>query len=128
MRTLSSVVLAGAIAASSVAMMATGASAGGGWHHQHGPYPQSYNYYYTDNGVGALAAGAIIGLTFGAIASQAFAPPAYYYPPPPPPVYPIYAYSDPHVSWCAAHFPDYNAETNTWADYYGVIHICTGPY
>jgi hypothetical protein len=125
MRTFGSVAFASAIAASSVALSAGGASAGG-WHH-HGPYPQTYNYYYTDNGAGALAAGAIIGLTFGALASQAFAP-SYYYPPPPPPVYPTYAYSDPHASWCAAHFPDYNPDTNTWADYYGVIHVCTGPY
>lgn len=127
MRTLTSVALAGALAASAVAATATGASAGG-WHH--GPYPPTHNYYYGPD-AGAVAAGAIIGLAFGALASQAFAPAPYYYypyPPAPPPVYPSYAYGNPHTAWCAEQYSTYNPETDTWMDFQGVVHVCFGPY
>ena len=123
MRTLTSVALAGAIAASAFAATATSAAAGGGWYGHHGA--PVYNHYYYGPDAGAVAAGAIIGLAFGALAAQAFAPTPYYYAYPPAPVYPVYS---PHVAWCSAQFDSYNPATNTWVDFYGVVHVCNGPY
>jgi hypothetical protein len=129
MKSLTSIVLAGAVAMSAVAASTTGASAGG-WHGHHGQYhPPMYQGYYYGPDAGAVAAGAILGLAFGALAAEAFVPAPYYaYPPAPPPVYPTYAYGDPNTAWCAAQYSSYNPETNTWADFQGVIHVCFGPY
>ena len=135
MRTLTSVALAGALAASAVAATATSAGAG---EQRHGPYPPTYNtptapttgYYYGPD-AGAVAAGAIIGLAFGALAAQAFAPTPYYYypypPAPPPPFYPGYLRNRTRRG-APRNTRTYNPETNTWIDFHGVVHVCNGPY
>jgi hypothetical protein len=124
MRTLTSVALAGAIAASAFTATATSAAAGGSWYGHHGPPPMYKRYHYGPD-AGAVATGAIIGLAFGALAAQAFAPTPYYYAYPPAPFYPAYS---PQAAWCSAQFDSYNPATNTWVDFYGVVHVCNGPY
>lgn len=126
MKTMTTLALAGALAASAVATTATTAAAGDGWRHRHHAPPVYGRYYYGPD-AGAVAAGAILGLAFGALTAQAFAPaPIYYYAPAPP--YPVYIQGNPNAAWCSAQYPSYNPQTNTWADFYGVIHICYGPY
>lgn len=137
MKKIASIALAGTLALTAVATAAAPAAAGGGW--RNGPPPHHQHHYQPRGGNNGanLAAGALFGFTLGAIASQAFAPPAYYYPPqpvyyppaPPPPVYPAYpVYSNPNASWCAAQYASYNPQTNTWVDFRGVVHVCYGPY
>jgi hypothetical protein len=68
-------------------------------------------------------AGTVFGLAVGALASQAFAAPAYY---PPPPV--LYPAPDPHIQWCAATYNSYDARTDTWVDFQGITRRCIAPY
>lgn len=97
------------------------------WGKGHGYKPHTtYNYYGGWGGSGAgFAAGAILGLTFGALAT---APryPAYYYPPAPRP----YAYRagvEAHIEWCIATYRSYNPATNLYRGYDGHLHECRGP-
>jgi hypothetical protein len=139
MKTLTSIALAGAL----VAATASGASAGGwngpgGWQRHGGPhhYPRPQHHVYQpapDNG-GALFAGAILGLTFGMIASQAFQQPEPYYAEPqfqedyPPQFEQDYAAVDmDHVEWCAATYRSYNRDSDTWIDFQGVVRQCVEP-
>jgi hypothetical protein len=137
MKTITSIALASVL----VAATASGASAGGwdgpgGWKHRggHRPHPQYNDYHQAPDAGGAIVAGAILGLTFGLLANQAFAEPEpYYYQPEP-----IYepepfqhadagAYLD-HVEWCRANYRSYNEETDTFRDFQGVIRRCVAPY
>ena len=125
MKTLASIALAGALAATSVGATATGASAGswgGGWQH-HGAHHNTY--YVAPDAGGALVAGAILGLTLGMLAAPAFAEP-----PPPPLYYRSYAAiaDEEHFDWCAATYETYNGESDTWVDFRGVEHRCVEPY
>jgi hypothetical protein len=121
MKALTSVALAGALAGVAVSATAFDADAAGKRHYHHRYYgPAPY-----DPGA-ALVTGAIVGLTFGALAAPAIYPPyAYSYPPPPP--YPM-ASGNPHMDWCEATYETYDPETNVWIDYRGVPHECVGPY
>lgn len=143
MRTIASVAIAGLIAATSLTTAVSPADAGGNhWNNNyyHGKYyKKGYKAgYYKGSNKGwnpgaALATGAILGLTFGALA----APNYYYYPPrvyyapaPPPPPYP-YAqspYNAQHVSWCYDRYRSYNIKYNTWIGYDGLVHPCVSPY
>jgi hypothetical protein len=124
MNRIVSIALAGAVAATSLGTASGTASAG--WR----PHP---NYYWqphyrpapAPDAGGALAAGLLFGLAFGAIASAAAAPPAPYYDAPPP------AYGvgwGEHVAWCRANYPAYNINTDTFIDVNGYVHACVGPY
>jgi hypothetical protein len=137
MKRFTSVALAGALAVSAVAATATGAAADKWKGKYKGPH-YSYNYYGPS--AGTVAGAAIFGLALGALAAPLFNPYPYpapypyaYYPPPPPtpypayPVYPTYAY-DPHIAWCSEQYQSYNAGTNTWVDFYGVVRVCVSPY
>jgi hypothetical protein len=121
-----------AIAATLAALTATSASAGnwnGPYPYHHRPHPGPTVVYRSapDNG-GALVAGAVLGLAFGAIASQAFAAP-----PPPEPVYlppprPNLAAVDAHIAWCSQKYRSYNAERDTFIDFQGIERLCVDPY
>jgi hypothetical protein len=132
MKILTSIVVAGALAATSIAATATGASADGwdhqGWDH-HRPYHHNSQVIYrsSPDAGGALFAGALLGLAFGAIASNSFAEPQ----PQPlelPPPHPNYAAADDHYAWCARTYRSYNGETDTFFDFQGIERRCVTPY
>jgi hypothetical protein len=152
MKAIASVAIAGLIAATSLTATITPADAGGkhwkhnqwsyGNHHnkhykkQH--YSKNYytkNYYYSSKGGNAgaaLAAGALLGFTFGALATPSYyyTPKVYAYTPPPPPPY---AYSHgplnaQHVSWCSFKYKSYNVKYNSWIGFDGLVHQCISPY
>jgi hypothetical protein len=129
MKKIVSFALAGTLAMSAIAVSASGASADGR-HHYHRPPPPRSHY---DPGA-AIAAGAIFGLAAGALLNPYPAYPAYDPPPPPPPYYPAYsggAYPDyalqAHIRWCLNTYDTYDARTDTWTDYRGVVRACEGP-
>lgn len=145
MKAIASVAIAAAFAAATLTSTVTPADAGGNswkWKQQqyHGKQYKHGGKHYKNYNKGwnpgaALAAGAILGLTFGALAAQ----PNYYYapaypPPPPPPVppYPAYSYSygmsPQHVSFCYSKYKSYNVQYNTWIGYDGRVHQCLSPY
>lgn len=137
MSKFASVTLAGALALSAVAVSAGSASADG-WRHRQGP-PPPYRAGPSYDAGAAVAAGAIMGLAVGSIFNPYPAYPAPVYPayaPPPPPPYPVYpAYRvgpdyavEAHIQWCSENYQSYNAETDTWVDYRGVVHRCEGGY
>ncbi len=141
MKAIASVAIVGLLAATSLATTTVTADAGGRHHHKH-----HHNHHHSKgwNPGAALATGAILGLTFGALSAPTYyhPPPVYYYPPPPPlpppPRHPAYySYSgssyagDPyaqHVSWCSSRYRSYNADYNTWVDYDGFVHECVSPF
>ena len=120
MKTLTSIVVAGALAVGAVAATAGGASADGYYYPHHHQYQGSYYYGGGDDG-GAMVAAGIFGLATGLVASQAFAPP-------PPPYYAYPQAADAHIEWCSATYRSYSPETDTWRDYQGIPHQCVGPY
>jgi hypothetical protein len=131
-----SLTLAGALAASSLAMIVAPAAADGpryyqGWHQHPWGGPGERHGDHDGWGVGgALVGGTVFGLALGAtLYDPPPPPPAYVYAPypPPPPVYPHYVYAD-HIAWCTAHFPGYNGETDTFVGSNGVVYRCVGPY
>lgn len=137
MKILVSLAVAGALAAGGIAATATGASAGqwnGNWN-QHGPYHGPYNYrphqtYRSGPDVGgALVAGAVLGLAFGALASHPYAEPVpapdvIYLPPP----HPNYAAVDAHFAWCSKTYRSYNGERDSFIDFQGIERPCIDPY
>lgn len=139
MKTIATLALASAIAATSLATTTTAADAGGNqW-----KYNNNYHYgKHRSNGWypgGALAAGALLGFAFGTLATPNYyyapPPPRAYYPPPPPayPVYPAYGYqvgpqASAHVNWCYSHYRSYNVQRNTWVGYDGYVHQCVSPF
>ena len=138
MKTLVSVALAGALAASALATSMT--TAGAGWDGSRqwdGDWQGRRHWDHHDRGwnPGAAAfAGLALGLTMGALAPpQPYYGPYYAYPdypPPPPPAYayPVRGWSDAHINWCASTYNTYNPETDYWYDYNRVPHRCVGPY
>jgi hypothetical protein len=133
MKAIASVAIAGLLAATSLATTTVTADAGGKHHHY--KYKHHHNGYNPGAG---FAAGAILGLTFGALAAPTYyyPPPVYYYPPPPPlpppPRRAYYSYGadaySQHVSWCSARYRSYNANYNTWVGYDGYVHECVSPF
>ena len=141
MKTIASVAIAAVIAATSLTTTIAPASAGSfkfGVHHysgghHHGSHHRNRHYRHRHNsGPGAaIAAGAILGLAFGALST-----PSYYYPPTYPrqryPAYYPYAagpgMNSQHVSFCYSRYKSYNANTNTWLGYDGYVHQCVSPY
>ena len=126
MKTLSTIIVAGALAAATIAATASGASAGGypGGPYPGGPYYPHYHHHDFRGGGdgGAAVAAGIFGLAAGLIASQAFQPS---YPEP----QPYYAYpTNAHIDWCSATYRSYSPETDTWRDYQGFAHQCIAPY
>jgi hypothetical protein len=127
MKKIWQVAAAGALAAAVLAPTIGTASAGGGgdwrWkrhYHGHGWNPGP-----------AILGGAVLGLTLGALANPHYypPPPPVYYAPYPSPPYPAGYYDeDPHIAWCSATYRSYNAETDTWVGYDGLIHRCVEPY
>jgi hypothetical protein len=92
-------------------------------------------------GVG-FAAGALVGVGIGVLATRPpapvyYAPPPVYYPPPapvyydapqpPPPVY-YSGWTEAHVEWCLSQYRSYNPATNTYPGYDGYTYECFGPY
>jgi hypothetical protein len=132
MKAIASVAIAGLLAATSLATTSVTADAGGKHHHY--KYKHHHNGYNPGAG---FAAGAILGLTFGALSAPTYyyPPPVYYYPPPPPlpppPRRAYYSYGGDayaqHVSWCSAQYRSYNVDYNTWVDYDGYVHECVSP-
>jgi hypothetical protein len=135
MKTVASLAAAVLIAATSLASTTVTADAGG--KHWQGKPHYTNNYYYYRGGNGwnsgaALATGAILGLSIGALAA-----PRYYAPAPPPPVYyqpppPAYGYyggpTAQHISYCESRYRSYDARYNTFVGYDGYIHQCVSPY
>ena len=130
MKYLTTAALAGALAISAVAVTPTAAGADSRHYRPH------QHYSGGGNAGAALAAGAILGFAFGALATPYYAPPyyapyyAYPYPPPPPPA-PIFypRVTSAHIAWCSNQYGAwYDAATDTWTDYYGVTHRCIAPY
>jgi hypothetical protein len=142
MKTFATLALAGAIAATSLATTATTADAGGKhWkQNKYNNYHHGKNYSKGWNPGGALAAGALLGFAFGALATPNYyyaPPPRVYYPPPPPtayPAYPAYGYavgpqaSSRHVDWCYSRYKSYNVQRNSWVGYDGYVHQCISPF
>ncbi len=131
MKTLVSVAVAGALAVASLTAIPAAANAGWhdhGWQHDgwrdHGWRDHGRRDHGWHSGPGAgFAAGTILGLTFGALATGPYyAPP----PPPPPPLYPQRVSWAAHVNWCEETYNTYSPETDTWYDYNGT-HRCVGP-
>jgi hypothetical protein len=124
--------MATAIAGTSLIAGASSANAGGPGYWNNGPYPhhKPHVVYRHSDPTGPLVAGAIFGLALGAIASDAFARPAYVNPEPvylPPPT-PNYAAANYHFSWCSQQYRSYNAERDTFFDYQGIERPCVDPY
>jgi hypothetical protein len=144
MKTLTSIVAAGALAIGTVAATAGSASAdwhpGGTYHQHHDHFPggrggQSWSVGGGYGGGrfrggggdgGALVAAGIFGLAAGLIASEALEPqPQPYYAYQPAPI----AYGqDEHAAWCAGTYRSYDYRYDTWRDFEGVVHPCIGPY
>ncbi len=108
----------GVAALATVAVLGTAAPAFAQRHHHGG-----------NNAAGAAAIGLLGGLALGAAISNPAPPPVYYAPAPayvtPAPVYT----RSPHVDWCTANTPGYNAYDNTYQGYYaGERIICRSPY
>jgi hypothetical protein len=128
MKTVASLAAAGLIAATSLASTTVTADAGG--KHWNGKPHYTNNYYYYKGGNGgntgaALAAGALLGLGIGALATA----PRYYEPPPPPPDYGYYAGpTAQHISWCESRYRSYDPRNNTFVGYDGYLHECVSPY
>jgi hypothetical protein len=134
MKTIASLAAAGLIAATSLASTTVTADAGGK-HWKGGNNYHNHYYYKRDNGWNsgaALATGAILGLSIGALAA-----PRYYAPPPPPPVYyepppPDYGYyggpTAQHISWCESRYRSYDPRNNSFVGYDGYIHQCVSPF
>ena len=147
--------LAGLVATATIATTVVSASAGGYgdpyWKHGHGygygpgPGPKSWGpppgHWHHDGGGNwgaAVAGGAILGFALGATLAPPPPPRYVYVAPPPPPVYayeqPVYAQpaypqlSQAHVDWCAATYPDYQPQTDTYLASNGVYYRCVGPY
>jgi hypothetical protein len=139
--------LAGLIATATIASTVGTASAGGyGKGYNHGPYawkrypPPPRHWHGNGNGNwgAAVAGGAILGLALGATLAPPPPPRYVYVAPPPPPVYayeqPVYAQpaypqmSQAHVDWCAATYPNYQPQTDTYLASNGVYYRCVGPY
>jgi hypothetical protein len=128
MKSVARLALAGALASALLAPTVISAAAGGGhdrdWRRHR---PHHHHSHRWDPGP-AILGGAVLGLTLGALANP------YYYPPPPPlyapypPSHPAYYYDDEHIAYCSAMYRSYDAETDTWVDFNGVIHQCVGPY
>lgn len=128
MKTIASLALAGVLGIAAAVPAASTAAAGG--YYWDGPHHRHHSRGWDG---GDFAAGALLGLTFGALASPYYgpgpyaygpAPYAYDYPPPPP----RYTAGDAHIRWCSARYASYSPEDNTWVDYSGVVHQCGGPY
>jgi hypothetical protein len=115
--------LAGILGVLAVTTMATTASADR-W--RGGPPPRVYHHYHNDNGgavIGGLAAGTLLGLGIGAIASQ----PRYYdegYEVPPPRGI---AWRN-HVDYCLDRYRSYNPQTDTYIGRDGYEYRCRGSY
>jgi len=146
MKAITSLALAGLIAATSLTTAVAPADAGGKhWQGNQWSYNQKHwkggyhnnNYYYSNgwNPGAALATGAILGFAFGALATPPnyyYAQPRVYYRAPPPPPYPNYYAYGPinaqHVSYCKSRYRSYNVQYNTWIGYDGLVHQCVSPY
>lgn len=133
MKTLTSVVAAGAIALSALAATSTAADAGK-WKRglKHGGPPHHGHVHKHGNPAGALFAGAALGFAVGSLlAPPYYGPPPPYVvygpPPPPPPPYPMYAYT-PHQQWCINTWNTYNVATNMYYSRPGVLSVCVSPY
>jgi hypothetical protein len=115
--------LAGILGVLAVTTVATTASADR-W--RGGPPPRVYHHYHNDNGgavIGGLAAGTLLGLGIGAIASQ----PRYYdegYEVPPPRGI---AWRN-HVDYCLDRYRSYNPQTDTYIGRDGYEYRCRGSY
>ena len=137
MKALTSIALASLVVAASATGASAGGSGPGGWK-RHGGHPHAHHqtYYQAPDAGGALLAGAILGLTFGLLANQAFAEPEPYYEPEPtsePEYQPqpfqhadAGAYLD-HVERCKATYRSYNEESDTFVDFQGVVRRCLEP-
>jgi hypothetical protein len=133
MRIIAPIAIAATLAAASATSAAAGNWNGGPYLY---PYPQhrphhgpTVVYRNGPDAGGALLAGTVLGLAFGAMASQAFAAP----PPPPEPVYlpqprPNLAAVDAHIAWCSQKYRSYNAERDTFIDFQGIERLCVDPY
>lgn len=143
--------VAGVIATASVAATVGTADAGGYWRGgpgyaygpkygpgpgwgPPGPGPGAYQRHrgHGDWG-GAVAGGAILGLALGTMLAIEPPPPpppryAYYPPPPPPQQYYAPQLNQAHVDWCAANYPSYSPETDSYIGYDGYAYVCVGPY
>ena len=136
MKILTSIVVAGALAATSIAATTAGANAGDWDHHDGWDYHRHQHVIYRQapDAGGALFAGALLGLAFGAIASDAFAGPQPFAEPQSfagpqlPPPHPNYAAVDDHYTWCSRTYRSYNAETDTFFDFQGIERRCVTPY
>jgi hypothetical protein len=133
MKTFASLAAAGLIAATSLASTTVTADAGG--KHWYGKPHYTNNYYYYRGGNGwnsgaALATGAILGLSIGALAApRYYAPPPPVYYQPPPPAYGYYGGpTAQHISYCESRYRSYDARYNTFVGYDGYIHQCVSPY
>jgi hypothetical protein len=143
--------LAGLIATATIAPTIGSASAADGYwkggKYGHGPsyawkrYPPPPGHWHHNDGGNwgaAVAGGAILGLALGATLAPPPPPRYVYVAPPPPPVYayeqPVYAQpvypqlSQAHVDWCAATYPNYQPQTDTYLASNGVYYRCVGPY
>jgi len=133
-----SLALAGALATATLAIAVTSATAGDPrfdprWHGRSGGGPGEWHHGHDHDGWGvggAVLGGTVLGLALGAtLYDPPPPPPAYVYAPypPPPPVYPHYVYAD-HIAWCGAHYPTYNAESDTYLASDGIVYRCPAPY
>jgi hypothetical protein len=145
------VALAGLVATATIGTTIGSASAGGygyggygygygkPWKgHPPGPPPGHWHNNGGGNWGAALAGGAVLGFALGATLAPPPPPRYVYVAPPPPPVYayeqPVYAQpaypqlSQAHVDWCAATYPNYQPQTDTYLASNGVYYRCVGPY
>ena len=134
-----SVALAGLLAAGAFATVVSPADADGpryypGWHGRAFAGSGGWHGDHDRDGWGvggALLGGTVFGFALGATLYNPPPPPppAYVYAPypPPPPAYQHYAYAD-RVAWCTAHYPTYNAETDTFLANDGIVYRCPAPY
>ena len=131
-----SLALAGVLAAATLATVVTPAAADGryyrDWHGRSSGGPGEWHHGHDHDGWGvggALVGGTVLGLALGATLYDPPPPPAYVYAPypPPPPAYPRTVYAD-HIAWCSAHYPTYNAESDTYLANDGIVYQCPAPY